>query len=143
MTRDNYWRDSFTIAFSLRKVPGDPTTAAPSRSGDQLWVDIRNMADGAVAGWWMTVVSVGVLVVREAGVSLLLLYMCMCSHLFLLGKAWAYKRHWANRRIFWRWSAGPTGSTGPTGQIGPTSPTGPTGPTGSNKSPGTEHCCST
>jgi hypothetical protein len=70
--RDDFYVDSFTIAFNLCKVPGDPTTAASSRSGDQLWFDIRNMTPGAVTECWLTILAFGVISTRESGVSLLL-----------------------------------------------------------------------
>ena len=71
ITRDNFIRDTFTIAFDLRKVPSDPTSSISTRSGDLLRVDLTNLTANAASECWLTLFAFSVCAVRESGVTLL------------------------------------------------------------------------
>ena len=70
LTRDNFIQNAFTIAFDVRKVPGDPTSSVSTRSGAVLRVDLLNLA-ARVAEGWMTLFAFSVTACRESGVTLL------------------------------------------------------------------------
>jgi hypothetical protein len=71
LTRDNFQTNAFTIVFDLRKVPGDPTSAISTRSGDLLRVDLSNLTPNLAKECWMTLFAFSVTAVRESGVTLL------------------------------------------------------------------------
>jgi len=70
LTRDNFIQNAFTIAFDVRKVPGDPTSSVSTRSGDLLRVDLLNL-NANVTECWMTLFAFSVTACRESGVTLL------------------------------------------------------------------------
>jgi len=70
LTRDNFIQNAFTIAFDVRKVPGDPTSSVSTRSGDLLRVDLLNL-NANVTECWMTLFAFLVTACRESGVTLL------------------------------------------------------------------------
>ena len=72
ITRNDFEHECFTIVWDLRKTPGDSTSAISTRSGDLLRCEISNILPSqGVKECWMTLVSFGVVAVRESGVSLL------------------------------------------------------------------------
>lgn len=72
ITRKAFEEKCFTICFDLRRLPSDVTTAISTRSGDLVRVELTNMLPGAGATeCWMTMVSFGVMAIRESGVTLL------------------------------------------------------------------------
>ena len=71
ITRDNYLNNAFTIAFDLRRVPGDETSSISTRSGDLLSVFLQNLSPNVASECWLTMFSFGVCAIRESGVTLL------------------------------------------------------------------------
>jgi hypothetical protein len=71
ITRDQFQGQTFTIAFVLRKVLSDPTTAVSSRSGDLVRVDLTNLTANLATECWMTMFAFSVCAIRESGVTLL------------------------------------------------------------------------
>jgi hypothetical protein len=71
ITRDNFETSSFTIGFDLRRVPGDPTSAISTRSGDLLRVSLKNLTADVATECWVTLFAFSVTAVRENGVTLL------------------------------------------------------------------------
>ena len=72
ITRNDFEHECFTIVWDLRKTPGDSTSAISTRSGDLLRCEISNILPSqGVKECWMTLVSFGVVAVRESGISLL------------------------------------------------------------------------
>ena len=70
--RHEFEHECFHIVWDLRKMPGDSTTAISTRSGDLLRCEIGNiLASQGITECWMTLVSFGVVAIRESGVSLL------------------------------------------------------------------------
>ena len=70
LTRKAFEEKAFTIVFNLQKNPGDPTSSISSRSGDLIRCELTNLSGGATE-CWMTLVSFGVVAIRESGVTLL------------------------------------------------------------------------
>jgi len=67
-----FFEDSaFTIAWDIKKNPGDPTSAISTRSGDQILVQLQNLTANSATECWMTVFYFSVCAIRESGVSLL------------------------------------------------------------------------
>ena len=74
ITRYAFEHDCFTIVFDIKKLPSDVTTALSTRSGDLVRVELTNLgtgASGAATECWMTMISFGVVAIRESGVTLL------------------------------------------------------------------------
>jgi hypothetical protein len=72
ITRDQFQTGNcFTIAFDVRKMPSDPTSAISTRSGDLLRVDLTNLTANAASECWMTLFAFSVTAIRESGVTLL------------------------------------------------------------------------
>ena len=71
VTRDNFINQTFTIAFDVRKVPNDPTSAISTRSGDLLRVDLNGLTANAASECWLTLFAFSVVAIRESGVTLL------------------------------------------------------------------------
>jgi hypothetical protein len=71
ITRDNFQGQVFTIAFDLRKVLSDPTSAISTRSGDLVRVDLTNLTANVATECWMTMFAFSVCAIRESGVTLL------------------------------------------------------------------------
>jgi hypothetical protein len=71
INRDDFLKRAFTIVFDLRRVPGDPTTAISTRSGDLLRVDLQNLTGATPVECWMTLFFFSVCAIRESGVTLL------------------------------------------------------------------------
>ena len=71
INRDDFLKRAFTLVFDLRKVPGDPTSAISTRSGDLLRVDLQNLSGAAPLECWMTLFFFSVCAIRESGVTLL------------------------------------------------------------------------
>ena len=76
ISRDNFQAQTantgtFTIVFDVRKVPGDPTSAISTRSGDLLRVDLQNLTGNLVSECWLTMFAFSVTACRESGVTLL------------------------------------------------------------------------
>ena len=76
ISRDNFQGQTansgaFTICFDVRKVPGDPTSAISTRSGDLLRVDLQNLTANLASECWLTMFAFSVTAVRESGVTLL------------------------------------------------------------------------
>ena len=72
ITRNDFEHECFTIVWDLRKLPGDSTSSVSTRSGDLLRAEIGNINPSfGVKECWMTLVSFGVVAVRESSVTLL------------------------------------------------------------------------
>jgi len=74
ITRRDFEHDCFTIVWDIKKMPADVTTAISTRSGDLVRVELTNLAtgtSGAATECWMTMISFGVVAIRESGVALL------------------------------------------------------------------------
>ena len=71
MSRFLYENNAFTMVFDIRKMPQDITSALSTRSGDLLRVDLTNLTADSATECWMTMLSFGVVAVRESGISLL------------------------------------------------------------------------
>ena len=71
ITRRDFEHDCFTIVWDIKKMPADVTTAISTRSGDLVRVELTNMTAGAATECWMTMISFGVVAIRESGVALL------------------------------------------------------------------------
>ena len=72
ITRNDFEFNSFTMVFDLKKMPQDATSSISTRSGDPVRVELSNLtvpAGGMTC--WMTLVSFGVVAIRESGVTLL------------------------------------------------------------------------
>ena len=63
----------FTTVLNVRKLLQDSTSATSTRSGDLVRVERTNFGTGAgaVTGCSMTLISFGVVAIRESGVTLL------------------------------------------------------------------------
>jgi hypothetical protein len=68
--RRDFEHECFTIVWNIQKQPQDPTSALSTRSGDLVRVELGNLANGATE-CWMTLISFGVVAIRESGVTLL------------------------------------------------------------------------
>jgi hypothetical protein len=76
ITRDQFSSNTansgaFTIAFDVRKVPADPTSAISTRSGDLLRVDLLNLTADAVTECYLTLFAFSTTAIRESGVTLM------------------------------------------------------------------------
>jgi hypothetical protein len=71
LTRREFEHDAFTIVWDIKKNPGDPTSAISTRSGDLVRVELTNMVANQATECWMTLISFGVVAIRESGVTLL------------------------------------------------------------------------
>jgi hypothetical protein len=71
INRDNFLKGNFTIVFNLQKMPGDPTSALSTRSGDLVSVFLQNLSPNVATECWMTFFAFSVTAVRESGVTLL------------------------------------------------------------------------
>jgi hypothetical protein len=76
ITRDQFTSNTantgaFTIAFDVRKVPADPTSAISTRSGDLLHVDLLNLTADAVTECYLTLFAFSTTAIRESGVTLM------------------------------------------------------------------------
>jgi hypothetical protein len=71
ITRYDFEHNAFTVVFDIKRMPSDATTALSTRSGDLLRVDLANMTANSATEVWMTLVSFGVVAIRESGVTLL------------------------------------------------------------------------
>ena len=71
VTRYDFEHNAFTVVFDIKRMPSDATTALSTRSGDLCRVDVSNMTANSATECWMTLVSFGVVAVRESGVTLL------------------------------------------------------------------------
>jgi hypothetical protein len=70
INRKCFEEDSFTIVWDLRKMPQDPTSAISTRSGDQIYIQLSNISNGATE-CWCTLISFQVVAIRESGISVL------------------------------------------------------------------------
>ena len=74
ITRHAFEHECFTICFNVQKNPGDVTSSLSTRSGDLVRVELTNLSsgtNGAATECWMTMISFGVVAIRETGVTLL------------------------------------------------------------------------
>ena len=71
ITRHAFEHEAFTMVFSIQKQPGDVTSAISTRSGDLVRVELSNLTVPQNLNCWMTMVSFGVVAIRESGVTLL------------------------------------------------------------------------
>ena len=71
MNRFLYESQAFTMVFDLKRMPQDITSALSTRSGDLCRVDLTNLTADSATECWMTMLSFGVVAVRESGISLL------------------------------------------------------------------------
>jgi hypothetical protein len=71
ITRHAFEHEAFTMVFSIQKQPGDVTSAISTRSGDLVRVELSNLTVPVNLNCWMTMVSFGVVAIRESGVTLL------------------------------------------------------------------------
>jgi hypothetical protein len=72
ITRYGFENEAFTIVFDIKKQPQDVTSALSTRSGDQVFCQLSNLTvPPAGMNCWMTMVSFGVVAIRESGVQLL------------------------------------------------------------------------
>jgi hypothetical protein len=70
--RQEFEHECFHIVWDLRRMPGDSITAISTRSGDLLRVEIGDILPSqGIKECWMTLVSFGVVAIRESGVTLL------------------------------------------------------------------------
>lgn len=70
ISRQEFEHNAFTMAWDLRKNPGDSTTAISTRSGDQISIFLDNL-NGVCNKIWVTCIFFGVCAIRESGVTLL------------------------------------------------------------------------
>jgi hypothetical protein len=70
ITRKAFEEKCFTMVWDIKKSPQDPTSAISTRSGDLVRVELTNLSNSA-AECWMTLISFGVVAIRESGVTLL------------------------------------------------------------------------
>lgn len=71
LDRRDFASQTFVSVFDLRRVPGDPTSALSTRSGDLVRVDIKNLTANVAASCIVTMWSMAVLSIREQGIILL------------------------------------------------------------------------
>jgi hypothetical protein len=78
LDRKKFCTDSFMSVWDLRRTPGDATSAMSTRQGDQLRIDIKNLApwssDNSLKGpieCHVTLFAFGCLSIREMGCSVL------------------------------------------------------------------------
>ena len=71
LDRADFMAQTFVSAFDLRRVPGDPTSALSTRSGEMLRVDIKNITADVSQSVIVTLMAYSVVSVREAGITLL------------------------------------------------------------------------
>jgi hypothetical protein len=71
INRSDFEKDCFCICWDLKKQPQDPTSALSTRSGEMIRVEIANMVANNATECWMTLISFGVVAIRESGVTLL------------------------------------------------------------------------
>jgi hypothetical protein len=71
ITRSDFEKDCFTIVWDIKRQPQDATSAISTRSGDLVRVELSNLVANAATECWMTLVSFGVVAIRESGVTLL------------------------------------------------------------------------
>ena len=78
LDRKKFCTDSFMSVWDLRRTPGDATSAMSTRQGDQLRIDIKNLApwssDGLLKGpieCHVTLFAFGCLSIREMGCTVL------------------------------------------------------------------------
>jgi hypothetical protein len=71
INRDNFLKDNFTICWNLQRLPGDPSSAISTRSGDLCSVFLQNLTPNVATECWMTFFAFSVTAVRESGVTLL------------------------------------------------------------------------
>jgi hypothetical protein len=71
VTRYDFEHNSFTICFDIKRNPQDATSSISTRSGDLVRVELTNLTANAATECWMTLVSFGVVAIRESGVTLL------------------------------------------------------------------------
>ena len=69
--RDDFLTNAYTIAFDVRKVPQDPTTALSTRSGDLVSVFLDRLTADRATEIWCTFFAFSVVGIRESGVTLL------------------------------------------------------------------------
>ena len=70
INRKAFEEKCFTICWDIKKSPQDPTSAISTRSGDLVRVELNNLSNSATE-CWMTLISFGVVAIRESGVTLL------------------------------------------------------------------------
>ena len=70
ITRKAFEEKCFTMVWDIKKSPQDPTSAISTRSGDLVRVELTNLSNSATE-CWMTLISFGVVAIRESGVTLL------------------------------------------------------------------------
>jgi hypothetical protein len=72
ITRWGFENEAFTMVFDIKKQPQDVTSALSTRSGDLVRVELSNLTVPAGGmNCYMTLVSFGVVAIRESGVQLL------------------------------------------------------------------------
>ena len=59
------------MVFDIKKLPADVTSAISTRSGDLVRVDLTSLVANQATEVWLTMISFGVVAVRESGVTLL------------------------------------------------------------------------
>jgi hypothetical protein len=70
ITRRDFEHDCFTIVWDISRMPGSVVTSLSTRSGDLVRVELGNLSNSATE-CWMTLISFGVVAVRESGLTLL------------------------------------------------------------------------
>ena len=71
ITRTAFEHDCFTMVFDIKKLPSDVTSALSTRSGDLVRIELSNIAANTATEMWVTLISFGVVAIRESGVTLL------------------------------------------------------------------------
>ena len=71
LSRWLYENEAFTMVFDIKKLPADVTSAISTRSGDLVRVDLTSLVANQATEVWLTMISFGVVAIRESGVTLL------------------------------------------------------------------------
>ena len=69
--RDDFLTNAYTIAYDVRKVPQDPTSALSTRSGDLVAIFLDKLTADRATEVWCTFFAFSVCGIRESGVTLL------------------------------------------------------------------------
>ena len=70
INRKCFEEECFTIVWDLKKMPQDVTSAISTRSGEQVFLQLSNISNGATE-CWVTLVSYQVVAIRESGIAVL------------------------------------------------------------------------
>ena len=71
MTRHLFEHQAFSMVFDIKKMPTDITSSLSTRSGDQIHIQLRNLTADRCTEVWVTMLSLSVVAIREAGLQLL------------------------------------------------------------------------